>query len=146
MKDPATGELRLANGSHPPALLVRRDGSAQHLEVRGRGIGFPFPGSDRVLSTRLEPGDLLLLYTDGLTESRKDAVEGEIRLVRAAQAHARLPLTDIPNAIAADMHTIVLHADDTLAMALRIALPPPAHEKPGAGALPPSVTRPVTLG
>lgn len=122
--DPATGELQLANGSHPPALLIRSDDTAQYLEVRGRGIGFPLPGSDRVLSTRLDPGDLLLLYTDGLTESRKDVEEGEIRLVAAAQTHAHLPLADIPNAIAADMHTIVLHADDTLAMALRIALPP----------------------
>ncbi|MGW6860764.1 PP2C family protein-serine/threonine phosphatase [Streptomyces xanthophaeus] len=142
--DPATGELQLANGSHPPALLVRRDGTAQHLEVRGRGIGFPCPGSDRVLSTRLDPGDLLLLYTDGLTESRKDTIEGEIRLVRAARAHRRLPLTDIPTAIAADMHTIVLHADDTLAVAVRIPLPPCADEKPAA--LHPRVTRPVTLG
>ncbi|MFD3541606.1 PP2C family protein-serine/threonine phosphatase [Streptomyces sp. NPDC058662] len=118
--DPATGELQLANGSHPPALLVRSDGSAQYLEVPGRGIGFPFPGSDSVLSARLHAGDLLLLYTDGLTESRKDAYEGEIRLVRAAQNHAHLPLAGIPAAIAADMHQIVLHADDTLALALRL--------------------------
>ncbi|MFD3805549.1 PP2C family protein-serine/threonine phosphatase [Streptomyces sp. NPDC058619] len=123
--DPATGELQLANGSHPPALLVRSDDTAQYLEVRGRGIGFPLPGSDRVLSARLDPGDLLLLYTDGLTESRKDVEEGETRLVQAAQTHAHLPLADIPHAIAADMHTIVLHADDTLALALRITLPPP---------------------
>lgn len=123
--DPATGELQLANGSHPPALLVRSGGTAQYLEVRGRGIGFPFPGSDRVLEARLDPGDLLLLYTDGLTESRKDVEEGEIRLVTAAHTHAHLPLAEIPNAIAADMHTIVLHADDTLAMALRISHGPP---------------------
>ncbi|MCY0939839.1 PP2C family protein-serine/threonine phosphatase [Streptomyces antarcticus] len=122
--DPATGELQLANGSHPPALLVRSDDTAQYLEVRGRGIGFPLPGSDRVLSAHLDPGDLLLLYTDGLTESRKDVEEGEIRLVQAARTHAHLPLAGIPTAIAADMHTIVLHADDTLAMALRITLPP----------------------
>ncbi|MGW7312871.1 PP2C family protein-serine/threonine phosphatase [Streptomyces sp. NPDC054865] len=138
--DPATGELQLANGSHPPALLVRRDGSAQHLEVRGRGIGFPFPGSDRVLCEHLNPGDLLLLYTDGLTESRKDAIEGEIRLVRAVRAHARLPLTDIPHAVAVDMHTIVFHADDTLAMAVRIPLPSCAEAQSGAGALHPRVT------
>ncbi|MFD8892706.1 PP2C family protein-serine/threonine phosphatase [Streptomyces sp. NPDC059566] len=123
--DPASGEMQIANGSHPPALLVRADGSAQYLQVRGRGIGFPFPGSDDVLSMPLAPGDLLLLYTDGLTESRKDLLEGEIRLVQAAQTHAHRTVAEIPSAIAADMHTIVLHADDTLAMAFRRSLPPP---------------------
>ncbi|MFD9381073.1 PP2C family protein-serine/threonine phosphatase [Streptomyces sp. NPDC059999] len=122
--DPVTGDLQLANGSHPPALLVRLDGTAHHLEVRGRGIGFPLPGSERVLSAHLDPGDLLLLYTDGLTESRKDVCEGEIRLVQAARNHAHRPLADIPTAIATDMHTIVHHADDTLALALRITPPP----------------------
>ncbi|MFB7984162.1 PP2C family protein-serine/threonine phosphatase [Streptomyces vinaceus] len=120
--DPVTGELQLANGSHPPALLLRTDGTTQYLEVKGRGVGFPLPGSERVLSAQLDPGDLLLLYTDGLTESRRDICEGEIRLIRAAQAHAHRVLADIPTAIAADMHTIVHHADDTLALALRITL------------------------
>ncbi|GAA2927312.1 PP2C family protein-serine/threonine phosphatase [Streptomyces enissocaesilis] len=117
--DPATGELRLANGSHPPALLVRADGTAQYLEVRGRGIGFPFPGSERVLRTRVGPDDLLILYTDGLTESRRDPCEGEIRLVEASRRHAPGPLADIPGSIAADMHTVVLHPDDTLVLAVR---------------------------
>ncbi|MGW0560604.1 PP2C family protein-serine/threonine phosphatase [Streptomyces sp. NPDC003016] len=117
--DPATGELQLANGSHPPALLVRADGTAQYLEVRGRGIGFPFPGSERVLRTRVGPDDLLILYTDGLTESRRDPCEGEIRLVEASRHHASGPLADIPGSIAADMHTVVLHPDDTLVLAVR---------------------------
>lgn len=130
--DPASGELQLANGSHPPALLVRTDGTPQYLELRGRGIGFPLPGSDGVLSVHLDPGDLLLLYTDGLTESRRDILEGEIRLVQAAQTHACRALADIPAAIAADMHTIVLHADDTLALALRITAPLP-ESRPAGG-------------
>ncbi|MFJ6797183.1 PP2C family protein-serine/threonine phosphatase [Streptomyces sp. NPDC091268] len=121
--DPATGELHLANGSHPPALLRQEDGTSRYLEARGRGIGFPLPGSEEVLRTRLGPGDLLLLYTDGLTESRRDIVEGERRLVEAVQAHAHRAVADIPAAVAADMHTVVLHSDDTLALAIRI---PPA--------------------
>ncbi|MEU9234055.1 PP2C family protein-serine/threonine phosphatase [Streptomyces subrutilus] len=121
--DPATGELQLANGSHPPALLIRADGTSQYLEARGRGIGYPCPGSEQPLRTRLDPGDLLLLYTDGLTESRKDPIEGEARLVEAARAHAHLPLADLPAAVACDMHAIVLHADDTLALVVRRGAP-----------------------
>ncbi|WP_413102710.1 PP2C family protein-serine/threonine phosphatase [Streptomyces sp. Inha503] len=118
--DPATGELWLANGSHPPALLLRRDGSARYLEARGRGIGFPLPGSETPLTERLAPGDLLLLYTDGLTESRRDPIEGEKRLIEAAHKHVRSPTEEVPGAIAEDMHTVILHPDDTLALAVRL--------------------------
>lgn len=122
--DPATGVLRLANGSHPPALLLRGDGTTRYLEVGGRGIGFPSPGSDAILTVGIEPGDLLLLYTDGLTDSRRDTLEGERRLVHALRAHAHRAVADIPRAVAADMHTVVRHADDTLALAFRLTSPP----------------------
>ncbi|MGR3931465.1 PP2C family protein-serine/threonine phosphatase [Streptomyces sp. BRA346] len=118
--DPATGELWVANGSHPPALLTRGDGTARYLEARGRGIGFPMPGSDRLLTEKMAPGDLLLLYTDGLTESRRDPVEGEKRLIEAAYEHLHAPIEEIPGAIADDMHTVILHPDDTLALAVRV--------------------------
>ncbi|MFF8291914.1 PP2C family protein-serine/threonine phosphatase [Streptomyces sp. NPDC016309] len=117
--DPDSGELVLANGSHPPALLVREDGESSLLEVRGRGIGFPLPGSERLLRARLDPGDLLVLYTDGLTESRRDPREGELRLARAARRHRHLPIEEIPAAIADEMHTVILHPDDTVALTVR---------------------------
>ncbi|GGU49891.1 potassium-transporting ATPase subunit B [Streptomyces lavendofoliae] len=122
--DPATGHLALANGSHPPALVIRGNRTADYLEVRGRGVGYPSPGSDRVLTTTLHPGDLLLLYTDGLTESRRDPVEGEARLIDAARRHRSHPTAVIPGAIASDMLGDALHNDDTLAIAARL-LPHP---------------------
>ncbi|MQS07526.1 PP2C family protein-serine/threonine phosphatase [Streptomyces alkaliphilus] len=115
-----TGVLELANGSHPPALLVREDGTAEYLEVPGRGIGFPLPGSERLLRTPVGPGDLVMLYTDGLTESRRDPREGEVRLMESVRKHARRPLAEVPGAVAEDMHTVILHPDDTLALAVRI--------------------------
>ncbi|MGW0548838.1 PP2C family protein-serine/threonine phosphatase [Streptomyces altiplanensis] len=118
--DPATGKLQLANGSHPPALLLRSDGQARYLEVKGRGIGFPLPGSEQVLHADIGPGDLLILYTDGLTESRRDPIEGERRLVETARRHASRPLAEIPGSLAADMRSVVLHSDDTLALVIRI--------------------------
>ncbi|MFR9674944.1 PP2C family protein-serine/threonine phosphatase [Streptomyces sp. TR06-5] len=117
--DPAGGEVLLANGSHPPALVVRSDGAADFLEVRGRGIGFPMPGSESVLRTHLGEGDLLVLYTDGLTESRRDPLEGERRLAASARRHSGRPIREVPGAIAEDMRSVVLHADDTLALTLR---------------------------
>ncbi|MFD4628640.1 PP2C family protein-serine/threonine phosphatase [Streptomyces sp. NPDC058284] len=117
--DPADGKLALANGSHPPALLAHKDGSATYLEVRGRGIGFPLPGSDRVLTTTMEPDDVLLLYTDGLTESRRDPIEGEARLKEALCRHRARPIEQIPGLLAGDLLSDVLHQDDTLAMVVR---------------------------
>ncbi|MFC9240744.1 PP2C family protein-serine/threonine phosphatase [Streptomyces decoyicus] len=127
---PETGALRLANGSHPPALLLRADGTSDYLETRGRGIGFPLPGSESVLEDTLHEGDLLVLYTDGLTESRRDPIEGEARLVKSARAHAQRPVDEIPGAVAEDMHTVILHSDDTLALAVRRA----PRDAPGAKA------------
>ncbi|WP_167518294.1 SpoIIE family protein phosphatase, partial [Streptomyces albidochromogenes] len=100
--------------------LLQADGAARYLEMRGRGIGYPLPGSEEILHTDIDAGDLLILYTDGLTESRRDPTEGELRLIEAARRHAAKPVTEIPAAIAADMHTVVLHPDDTLALAIRL--------------------------
>ncbi|WP_405565346.1 PP2C family protein-serine/threonine phosphatase [Streptomyces sp. NBC_01180] len=125
--NPSTGELQLANGSHPPALLVRTDHTCEYLEARGRGIGYPLPGSDGLHHARLNPGDLLLLYTDGLTESRRNPLEGEARLRASARRHLDKPIADIPGAIADDMLTVVLHPDDTLALTARITRPPRQH-------------------
>ncbi|MFJ8659717.1 PP2C family protein-serine/threonine phosphatase [Streptomyces sp. NPDC093795] len=121
--NPATGEVSLANGSHPPALLVRAAGTAGYLEARGRGIGYPLPGSERVITTTLCTDDLLILYTDGLTESRRDSYEGEGRLLESARRHRGRPTDHIPAAIAGDMLTDVLHKDDTLAIAVRFLFP-----------------------
>ena len=71
--DLETGQvaIRFASGGHPPPLLIRADGSCEFLHSQdGTLIGIlpasQFPQTD----ITLEPGDLLLLYTDGLTEAR----------------------------------------------------------------------------
>ncbi|NGO74342.1 serine/threonine-protein phosphatase [Streptomyces sp. YC504] len=123
--DPGSGRLSVANGSHPPPLLVRADGATKLVEVRGRGIGYPLAGSDAVRHEHLGPGDLLVLYTDGLTESRRDPIEGEARLAAAASRLRRLPIAEFPGAVAAELHTRILHSDDTLALAVRRTMPTP---------------------
>jgi serine phosphatase RsbU (regulator of sigma subunit)/PAS domain-containing protein len=64
---PAT--LRLALGGHPPALVLRADGSVEPHGEPGTLIGvFADPQLSEVDAT-LRAGDLLLLYTDGVTEA-----------------------------------------------------------------------------
>ncbi|UYP20688.1 SpoIIE family protein phosphatase [Rhodococcus sp. Z13] len=77
--DPATGgvDVHLASGGHPPPLVLRADGSAERLPtVGGQPIGV-LPSPRLVNHTvRLEPGDTLLLYTDGVTEAIVPGPEG----------------------------------------------------------------------
>ncbi|MFJ2938420.1 PP2C family protein-serine/threonine phosphatase [Streptomyces sp. NPDC087219] len=70
---PNTGQVtvRLASGGHPPALVLRADGTADFLPTPGGLlIGILPTAPFTPATTTLGPGDTLLLYTDGLTEAR----------------------------------------------------------------------------
>jgi hypothetical protein len=90
--NPGTGAVSIAGGGHPPPLVLRSAGVAEWLDVPGRGVGTPDPGSDATVSTVLEPGDTLLLYTDGLIESSRDVVAGLLGLRASALALRHQPL------------------------------------------------------
>jgi sigma-B regulation protein RsbU (phosphoserine phosphatase) len=79
--DPVTGDYLYSSGGHPPAILLRQDGSSTSLGCGGTILG-PFLDSrydqERVV---LGTGDTLLLYTDGLTEARRGSdLYGEERV------------------------------------------------------------------
>ncbi|UCE23591.1 MAG: SpoIIE family protein phosphatase [Candidatus Zixiibacteriota bacterium] len=64
--------LTYINAGHNPPLLVRRDGTVQHLEPSGTMIG-AFDFSDWQEETvELDPGDMLLVFTDGVVEADLD--------------------------------------------------------------------------
>ncbi|MFF8670017.1 SpoIIE family protein phosphatase [Streptomyces sp. NPDC015242] len=70
--------ITLASGGHPPALLLRADGTADHLPTPGgQLIGVLPDAAVATTSFRLAPGDTLLLYTDGLTEAHTAASGGD---------------------------------------------------------------------
>ncbi len=69
--DPRTGLLRYANAGHPPPVVVNPDGKTRLLEgARGVPIGAVGHSSYVEVETSLEAGSTLMLYTDGLVESR----------------------------------------------------------------------------
>ena len=72
----STGRFRLANAGHEPPLLIRRDGSPiQPIEGSGPLLG-AFRSLDLIeTATDLMPGDIAVLYTDGVTDAR--SVTGE---------------------------------------------------------------------
>ncbi|MFF3505473.1 PP2C family protein-serine/threonine phosphatase [Streptomyces sp. NPDC003247] len=85
--------VRLASGGHPPALVLRADGSAAYLPTPGGMLVGVLPDAPfTTAETTLAPGDTLLLYTDGLTEARtgpsRDSLYGEDALHAFVTAHA----------------------------------------------------------
>jgi serine phosphatase RsbU (regulator of sigma subunit) len=61
--------ITVTSCGHPPAVLVHRDGTAEHVEAP---VGLPLGlgGGFATATTAWQPGDRLLLYTDGLSEAR----------------------------------------------------------------------------
>jgi sigma-B regulation protein RsbU (phosphoserine phosphatase) len=70
---PDTGMLRYVSAGHNPALLVRPGGESERLESTGVPVGMLPNASWREETRVLGHGDLLFVYSDGLTE----AVDGE---------------------------------------------------------------------
>jgi sigma-B regulation protein RsbU (phosphoserine phosphatase) len=103
--DPASGRMEYANGGHnPPWLVLGRD--IVPLEgVSGPVVGF-MPGLEyRNFSCVLRPGELCLLYTDGVTEAADEAGNfyGEERLRRCLLACGAAPPRDLLVAIFEDV-------------------------------------------
>ena len=67
--DPNTGEMEYVCAGHPFPLLRRADGTVEELGCGGLPLGMRDPLEICAESAVLEPGDLLLLYTDGLAEA-----------------------------------------------------------------------------
>ncbi len=70
--DLATGVLTYSNGGHPPGLLFRADKkTVERLETTGPLLGaMADPPFEQVI-LHMDPGDTLLLYTDGVSEARR---------------------------------------------------------------------------
>jgi sigma-B regulation protein RsbU (phosphoserine phosphatase) len=83
--DTADGRVRYANAGHPPAMVVRADGTSE-LGPTGPLVGLLAPGWSTA-ETIIQPGDNLCAYTDGLIEVRNGDNEffGPDRLVELLQ-------------------------------------------------------------
>ncbi len=100
----ASGERRLTyvNAGHTEPLLVGANGS-RRLATGSLPIGL-FPNSEfHVATTVLAPGDLVVLYSDGITEAGVLEAEpfGERRLEAVVKAHRHQPLSEIEREVLA---------------------------------------------
>jgi sigma-B regulation protein RsbU (phosphoserine phosphatase) len=88
--------LTYSNAGHLPPLVLRRDGSVRRLDVGGTVIGlFENIGYEEA-SIVLEPRDIFIAYSDGMTEPENEFGEfGEERLIDIIYANRNLPLARI---------------------------------------------------
>jgi len=107
--EPEHGRIRYASAGHTPALLARASGSIEWLPATGTPLGLIDRSTFKQSTTTLEPGDLLLLYTDGLTEASNTQGEeygeeyGEERLAEVVRAHRHQPARAVIEAVTADI-------------------------------------------
>ena len=102
---PDRGEVAItvASGGHPPALIHRPDGTFEESAATGpaaRRDGFRRSRTCRSRDHRLRPGDMLVLYTDGLTEARRAGVLFGVEGVKATLTRLRgAPPAQLANAL-----------------------------------------------
>jgi serine phosphatase RsbU (regulator of sigma subunit) len=122
--EPATGRLRYASAGHEPALLVRAGGETQTLGSTGPPLGLLAGAGYQGAERRLEPGDLLAIYSDGIVEAtdRADREYGLDRLTALCRRHCADPLATLTSAVEADLRAFaagVPFADDRTLLLLR---------------------------
>jgi phosphoserine phosphatase RsbU/P len=99
--DGASRELKYANAGHNPPFVVHRDGSHARL-TEGGGILGIFPNQAFKLGwAQLEPGDRVVLFTDGVTEAWNSEEEefGDARLLRVVQENRALSAVEMQEKI-----------------------------------------------
>ncbi|MEI6796126.1 MAG: LytS/YhcK type 5TM receptor domain-containing protein [Methanomassiliicoccales archaeon] len=117
------GHFRFANAGHNPPVIIRADGTNEILPEGGVAMGVDGDAAPITGSSRLGPGDLLILYTDGATEAMNVAGEefGEARLIEAATS-GNLSLEDPMPRVLASIDAFVGQApqyDDITLMVIR---------------------------
>jgi serine phosphatase RsbU (regulator of sigma subunit)/anti-sigma regulatory factor (Ser/Thr protein kinase) len=114
------GTCRYASAGHPPPLLLRRGWHATYLEGgRSTPVGAGLDSRYRQASADIGPGDVILLYTDGLVESRTLPLgEGMDRLCDAVES-APEDLDELLDHVAEEL-SVDTRQDDVAIVALRL--------------------------
>ncbi len=98
--------LTYSNAGHNPPLLLRKGQSAQLLEVGGPILGVLPEATYEEGQIGIEPDDLLIFYTDGVTEARDEAETefGIERLAELAERHRALSANELARRISHEVY------------------------------------------
>jgi serine phosphatase RsbU (regulator of sigma subunit) len=120
--DPGSGEVVYASAGHPPPLVVAPGGHARFLEGArsvplGAVDGARFPEA----ADHLSPGSAILLYTDGLVESRELSIDEGLGRLRDAASGAEGRADRIADHVLSTMLANREPGDDVALLVVRIA-------------------------
>ena len=95
--------MRFANCGHNPPFLVRSNGTAKRLTATATVLGLFDNWEPCICEVQIGAGDVLVIYTDGITEANNSACEefGENRLLETIRASMTLPVPELVDAILA---------------------------------------------
>jgi sigma-B regulation protein RsbU (phosphoserine phosphatase) len=131
-----SGDLRYTNAGHPaPLLLKAGEERCRRLSHGGMGIGICGRQVYREETVRMTAGDVLVLYTDGLTEGRSPDSElfGETRLAQAIGRYRHATAWEIVSALLGEVDAFSGGAAQTDDIAL-VVMKATSIAVPGAGA------------
>jgi phosphoserine phosphatase RsbU/P len=124
--DLVSGEVKFANAGHNPPILVRASGETKLLEGGGPVLGILPPAIYAEQCEHLDLGDILVLYSDGITEANNPDYDeyGEDRLIEVLKQHRTEPAAAIVDRVTRSLAEFTAgapQADDiTLAVARRL--------------------------
>jgi serine phosphatase RsbU (regulator of sigma subunit) len=130
--DDTSRRLRYANCGHLCAIVVRKTGVVDRLHSTTTVLGLFEEWHSPIAECQLSPGDILALYTDGVTEAFNESDEefGEDRLIAALQRYATLPPHDLLSAVVDEIKQFSPHEqhdDITLILAKCTSRRPKRH-------------------
>src|SRR5271170_5508415 len=98
--DDAAGRLRYANCGHLAGIVLRQNGQIERLHSTATVLGLFEEWHSTTVDCHLAPGDVFVLFTDGVTEAFNESDEefGEDRLIAALQRNSHLPPSEILSA------------------------------------------------
>ena len=102
--DPGSGRLQYINGGHEPPLVIGSGGIKCELKPTGPAVGLVKGVDFKVEKVKLEPGDTLIAFTDGITDAQNQKGEFFTRnrlydILQAPHSTAQSLLDDIQNMI-----------------------------------------------
>jgi sigma-B regulation protein RsbU (phosphoserine phosphatase) len=122
----ATGNLSFANAGHNPPIIMRASGAAEMLEGGGPVLGIVPIAPYHQMQAHLDRGDMLVLYSDGVTEANNMDFDefGEERFIEVLRAPRTEPASAIVDAVKKALAEFVEDApqadDITLVVAKRV--------------------------
>ncbi|CAD5914916.1 MULTISPECIES: SpoIIE family protein phosphatase [Streptomyces] len=142
--DPLTGQARAVRAGHPQPLLRHPDGRTEVLDLAG-GIVLGIDGQATypVTELRLDPGDVLALFTDGLIERPGTDIDEGIERLRATIAGVGpVPLAELANRVTGEARQATDRPDDiAILLAARWTHLPEKAPQPSRDTAPPDLWR-----